>query len=83
MTANKGAIGHAFGAAGVIESIFAVKSLKEGLVPKILNLNESDVEADINMVMKENQKVNLDHMVKNSFGMGGVNVSLVFSKFNS
>ncbi len=44
VTANKGNIGHTFGAAGAIESIFTILSIKNGVCPKILNLEKFTLE---------------------------------------
>lgn len=84
VTANKGAIGHCFAAAGAIETIFAVKSIENQWVPGILNLKNPIIKPQLNFVRKntgEQQKVN--KVIKNSFGFGGVNVSLLLAKFNN
>lgn len=58
VTANKGAIGHTFGAAGAIESIFTILSVKEGISPKILNLEKPIAGMDTAkfQLTRENQK---------------------------
>lgn len=57
VTANKGAIGHTFGAAGAIESIFTILSVKEGISPKILNLDKpiAGIDSARFTLTKENQ----------------------------
>lgn len=90
ISSSKGNIGHLLGAAGSVESIFALKSLKTGLIPK--NVNVEDVE----MVSPQTEKivvgVNVNEpidesdgkrrlVLKNSFGFGGTNVSLLFADF--
>ena len=79
VTANKGAIGHTFGAAGSIEFILAMEGLRRGIVPKIMNLKNPDIEG-LNYAV-ENVEREMNACVKNSFGFGGVNVSMVIGKY--
>lgn len=82
MTANKGAIGHTFGAAGAIESIFTILSIKNDISPLIKNLSNPISEPKINLTKQtKNHKIN--YALKNSFGFGGVNVSLLYKKYES
>lgn len=84
ITANKGAVGHCFAAAGAIETIFAVKSIENQWVPGILNLENPIISAKLNFVRENTGKQQkVDKVIKNSFGFGGVNVSLLLSKFNN
>jgi len=78
VTASKGNIGHALGAAGGIEAVITIKSLQENTSPKILNLEES-LDTKLNLT-KENQKQEINCAIKNSFAFGGLNVSLVFNR---
>jgi len=78
ISAIKSSIGHTFATAGIIETIFGIKSMQQSIAPKILNLNDPDI-LDINYATSNiNQDINL--MLKNSFGFGGINVSCVFKK---
>eukprot|EP00347_Sterkiella_histriomuscorum_P013040 403366246 len=79
INANKGNIGHTFCAAGAIESIFAIMSMKESMIPKILNLQEP-LNNDLNFAMENVQK-KLDVVVKTSLAFGGVNSALVFKAY--
>jgi 3-oxoacyl-[acyl-carrier-protein] synthase II len=86
---NKGAIGHTLGAAGSIESIFAILSIRDQVIPKNCNLNQVDSGSDgcAESVLDHielpqvtvNTGVHIEHVLKNSFGFGGTNASLVFS----
>lgn len=88
ITANKGAIGHTFGAAGSIETIFGIKSLVEKKVPPNLNLHEPIVPVDSLPPLRfaGHETVDLEearpYLLKNSFGFGGVNVCLLFKLFS-
>ncbi|KKA28127.1 hypothetical protein TD95_000992 [Thielaviopsis punctulata] len=78
---TKGATGHLLGAAGALEAVFAVMAIHERTVPPTLNLTDPDVAADVRLVGPEAQKLErVDHVVSNSFGFGGMNASLVFSR---
>ncbi|KAF7546862.1 hypothetical protein G7046_g9184 [Stylonectria norvegica] len=80
VSSTKGAIGHLLGAAGAIEALFSILSIHEGVVPATLNLEKPDVGSDFNFVPLTAQEKKVDVAVSNSFGFGGTNSSLVFSK---
>ncbi|KAJ4325688.1 Mitochondrial beta-keto-acyl synthase [Fusarium piperis] len=81
VSSTKGAIGHLLGAAGAIEALFSILAIHEGVVPATLNLEEPDVGAAFNFVPKEAQDKDVGVAISNSFGFGGTNSTLVFSKF--
>ncbi|CCF60698.1 hypothetical protein KAFR_0L00900 [Kazachstania africana CBS 2517] len=84
VSSNKGAMGHLLGAAGIVESIFTILSLHEGILPHTMNLsNESKVENPLINLIKDKplKHDNLNFALCNSFGFGGVNTSLLFSKW--
>ncbi|KAF5004263.1 hypothetical protein FDECE_9240 [Fusarium decemcellulare] len=81
VSSTKGAVGHLLGAAGAIEALFSILAIHEGIVPATLNLEKPDVGAAFNFVPKEAQEKEVVVAVSNSFGFGGTNSSLVFSKF--
>ncbi|WP_323813913.1 beta-ketoacyl-ACP synthase [Cellvibrio sp. NN19] len=78
-SSTKGWTGHTLGAAGILESIFALEALVTGVVPGTLNLAEVDPEIAISM-SAANQRANLTHVMSNSFGFGGNNACLIFSR---
>jgi len=77
----KSEIGHSLCAAGAIEAVLCVKAMQEGILPPTLNLdNPSEEVADVNLVAHTPQERKLKHIVSNSFGFGGTNATLIFSK---
>ncbi|EGD73443.1 oxsm protein [Salpingoeca rosetta] len=81
ITATKGATGHLLGAAGSLEAMFAVMSIHAGVVPPTLNLHEPLEEAEgLHLVANTAQQQSINFALSNSFGFGGTNVSLLFSK---
>ncbi len=77
MSSTKSATGHLLGAAGAIEAIYAIKSLKEQAVPPTLNLDEPDEGCDIDLVPKQAKQRKVRYALSNSFGFGGTNASLI------
>ncbi|GAA1986727.1 beta-ketoacyl-ACP synthase II [Amycolatopsis minnesotensis] len=79
LTAPKGALGHLLGAAGAVEAIATVLSIKEGIIPPTLNLENPDPGVAQDIVAGEARKVDLKAAVSDSFGFGGHNVALAFT----
>ncbi|GAA3065817.1 beta-ketoacyl-[acyl-carrier-protein] synthase family protein [Streptomyces goshikiensis] len=78
VTAPKAALGHLFGAAGAIEALIAVLSVKHGVIPPTRNLTAAEVDPGIDLdVVAERRDVSQEAVLSNSFGFGGQNVSLV------
>lgn len=71
--------GHALGAAGILESVIAMDTLRTGLVPGTLNRELDDPEFRF-PIMTENVEKTVNYSMTNSFGFGGNNASLVFGK---
>ncbi|KAK1963515.1 3-oxoacyl-synth [Colletotrichum sublineola] len=80
VSSTKGAVGHLLGAAGAIEALFTVLSVAEDIVPPTLNLENPNVGGSMNLVPLQAQTKRVDNAISNSFGFGGTNASLVFSK---
>ncbi|HLU60431.1 MAG TPA: beta-ketoacyl-[acyl-carrier-protein] synthase family protein [Pseudonocardia sp.] len=80
LTAPKSSFGHLVGAAGAVESIITVLSVKEGIIPATLNLDELDPGVELDVVAGEPRKVDLQAAVCDSFGFGGHNAALTFTK---
>ncbi|MEO6089096.1 MAG: beta-ketoacyl-ACP synthase II [Umezawaea sp.] len=79
LTAPKGALGHLLGAAGAVEAIITVLSLRDGVVPQTLNLDNLDPNVKLDVVAGEPRKMKLEAAINDSFGFGGHNVALAFT----
>jgi len=80
MSSTKSAIGHLLGAAGAVEAIFSILSIRDGIAPPTINLDEPSVETAIDLVPHEARKHEINIVLSNSFGFGGTNASLVFQR---
>ena len=80
MSSTKSSVGHLLGAAGAVEAIFAILAIRDGIVPPTLNLDNPSVETPIDLVPREARRRNVDVVLSNSFGFGGTNASLIFSR---
>jgi len=75
----KGAIGHCMGASGALETVSAILSLAEQLIPPTLNYNNPDPQIGLDVVAGKPRKAIFRHLTKHSFGLGGQNACLVLS----
>jgi 3-oxoacyl-[acyl-carrier-protein] synthase II len=82
VTATKSMTGHLLGAAGAIESIISILSLKHNIIPGTINTKEVDekVPAGLNLVLGASQKAELNYVLNNTFGFGGHTASTLFKK---
>ena len=80
ISSTKSMIGHTLGAAGAIESIFSIMSIQDGIIPPTINLHEPDPDCDLDYTPNTARDANIRIAMNNSFGFGGTNSSLVFSK---
>ncbi|MEU9121990.1 beta-ketoacyl-[acyl-carrier-protein] synthase family protein [Streptomyces sp. NPDC048506] len=80
VTSTKAMTGHTLGAAGGIETAFAVLALQHQLVPPTVNLESPDPDVPVEVVAKEARPARLDCAVKTSLGFGGHNAALVLSR---
>jgi len=81
VSSTKSVTGHLLGAAGGLESVFAVQSLVDGVAPPTMNLSEPDPACEgLELVANAPKERDLRVALNNSFGFGGTNVSLIFRK---
>jgi len=80
ISSNKSMIGHLLGAAGGVEAVMTVMSIYDQAVPPTINLENPDPECNLDYVPKEARQQKIDVALSNSFGFGGTNGTLVFSK---
>lgn len=81
VSSQKSMIGHTVGAAGVIEGIVSVLSIKNGVLTPTINLHKPDPELDLDFVPNHSRKANIGIALSNSFAFGGHNATLVFRKY--
>lgn len=81
VSSTKSSTGHLLGAAAGIEFVVCVKALLEQMMPPTANLKDIDPECQVNHVMGKAAAKEINHILSNSFGFGGHNVSLLLSKF--
>ncbi len=80
ISSTKSMTGHLLGGAGGIESVFTVMALHTQTIPPTINLTDPDPECDLDYCANTARSVKLDIAVKNNFGFGGTNGSLVFKR---
>ena len=82
ISATKSMTGHLLGAAGSVEAIFSVLSIRDGIMPPTINLENQDPECDLDYVPQKAREGKVDVVLSNAFGFGGANAALVFRRFN-
>jgi 3-oxoacyl-[acyl-carrier-protein] synthase II len=80
VSSTKSMTGHLLGGAGGIESVFTVLTMDRGVCPPTINLNDPDPECDLDYCANSARDITVDVAVKNNFGFGGTNGTLVFAK---
>jgi 3-oxoacyl-[acyl-carrier-protein] synthase II len=83
VSSTKSMTGHLLGAAGGIEAIFTVLAIRDQVAPPTINLDNPDPECDLDYVPHGARNMKIDVAVSNSFGFGGTNGTLVFSKLGN
>jgi len=78
-SSTKGWMGHTLGAAGITEALIAVDAMRHDYIPGSMNLLGLDEQLDFS-IQAANQQCNVGHVMSNSFGFGGNNCCLIFSR---
>jgi 3-oxoacyl-[acyl-carrier-protein] synthase II len=81
ISSTKSMTGHLLGAAGVVEAIFSLLAIRDGIVPPTINLHKPDPECDLDYVPNTARNMKVDVALSNSFGFGGTNGSVIFRRF--
>jgi 3-oxoacyl-[acyl-carrier-protein] synthase II len=81
MSSTKSCIGHLLGAAGAVEAIFSILAIRDGVAPPTINLDNPSVETSIDLVPHQARKREINIALSNSFGFGGTNASLIFTRY--
>ena len=80
VNSTKSMTGHLLGGAGGIESVFTALAIHQQISPPTINIFNQDPECDLDYCANEAREVKIDAALKNNFGFGGTNGSLVFKK---
>src|SRR6476646_1017716 len=80
VSSTKSMTGHLLGGAGGIESVFTVLALRDQIAPPTINIFNQDPECDLDYCANTAREMRMDHAVKNNFGFGGTNGTLVFKR---
>ncbi|MCL7944923.1 beta-ketoacyl-ACP synthase II [Marinobacter sp. ATCH36] len=81
VSSTKSMTGHLLGAAGAVEAIFSVLSIRDGVLPPTINLEEPDEGCDLDFVAGKSRKADIRVALSNSFGFGGTNGTLIFQRY--
>ena len=83
MSSTKSSIGHLLGAAGAVEAIFCILSLRDQVVPPTLNLDKIASSTWVDLVPKHSVDHKVHYTLSNSFGFGGTNAALVMGRLQN
>jgi 3-oxoacyl-[acyl-carrier-protein] synthase II len=83
ISSTKSMIGHALGAAGGMEAVACVQTMRTGIIHPTMNYTTPDPECDLDYVPNEARKQEVQYILSNSFGFGGQNACLVFGRYEA
>lgn len=80
ITSTKSMSGHLLGAAGALESIATILAIRDSVVPPTINLDDPDERLDLDVAAHKPRSLDIPAAMNNSFGFGGHNVALIFTR---
>jgi 3-oxoacyl-[acyl-carrier-protein] synthase II len=80
VSSSKSMMGHLIAAAGAVEAIICVMTLRRGVLPPTINYEVPDPDCDLDYIPNNAREKQVQHVMSNSFGFGGQNVALIVSK---
>lgn len=81
ISSTKSMTGHLLGASGALEALFCVKALQDCVLPPTINYETPDPECDLDYVPNQARRVQVQHIMSNSFGFGGHNATIILSRY--
>lgn len=83
VSSTKSMTGHLLGAAGGVEAIITVLTIRNGIIPPTINLVNQDPECDLDYVPNKPRKAEVNTAISNSFGFGGHNATIILKKYEA
>jgi 3-oxoacyl-[acyl-carrier-protein] synthase II len=85
ISATKSMTGHLLGAAGAVESIISILSIRDNIVPATINTTviDEEIPQDLNILLGEAKPMTVNYVLNNTFGFGGHTATTIFKKFSA
>lgn len=81
VNSTKSMTGHLLGGAGGIESVFTIKAIEAQMTPPTINIFNQDPECQIDCAANQARALKIDYAMKNSFGFGGTNSTIIYKRY--